>query len=45
LHEGEGPYDKEVAKRLYESVLALETLLIKRMLIEVSGDVTPRVML
>jgi hypothetical protein len=33
--EGEGPYDKEVAKD-FTKVLALETLLIKRMLI-VSG--------
>jgi Zn-dependent oligopeptidase len=43
--EGDGPYDKEVAKRLYESVLAWEILQIKKMLTEVLGDVTPRVML
>jgi peptidyl-dipeptidase Dcp len=32
--EGDGPYDKEVAKRLYESVLAWEILQIKKMLTE-----------
>jgi peptidyl-dipeptidase Dcp len=37
--EGDGPYDKEVAKRLYESVLAWEILQIKKMLTEVLGDV------
>jgi peptidyl-dipeptidase Dcp len=35
--EGDGPYDKEVAKRLYESVLAWEILQIKKMLTEVLG--------
>jgi hypothetical protein len=40
--EGDGPYDKEVAKRLYESVLAWE-ILIKKML-RSFRDVTPRVM-
>jgi hypothetical protein len=35
--EGDGPYDKEVAKRLYESVLAWEILQIKKMLTEFWG--------
>jgi peptidyl-dipeptidase Dcp len=32
--EGDGPYDKEVAKRLTKAFLALEILQIKKMLTE-----------
>jgi peptidyl-dipeptidase Dcp len=35
--EGDGPYDKEVAKRLYESVFSVGILQIKKMLTEVLG--------
>jgi peptidyl-dipeptidase Dcp len=38
--EGDGPYDKEVAKRLYESVFSVGIL--QRRCLQSFGDVTPR---
>jgi peptidyl-dipeptidase Dcp len=42
--EGDGPYDKEVAKRLYESVFSVKYYRSRRCL-QRFRDVTPRVML
>jgi peptidyl-dipeptidase Dcp len=43
--EGDGPYDKEVAKRLYESVFSVGNTTDQEDAYRSFGDVTPRVML